>query len=296
MNHSAIMKKRFFVSLLLWMGLVCVCVILAQQIKNEQLSFVLTSFFNVVYLFTPGLAILTIEKWCIKKIISEYSISLRKANVKHFISYILAVSLIFPALIILFSYILGNICGFESVGHTLAFNNSEYTLFGIYLPQNVFLRILCTVVGAFIITLLAGLTFNLFFALGNEIGWRGFLQKNIDMPNARKSIFIGSVWGVWNIPIILLSGDNVNNKLITIVLTIFWCIAFSFLLSKAFRQTESIITTAAMQGIVLSIPYSYFLVNGDHVLFGSYGLLAIVSIILVDLMFSRCRIRQTHNS
>jgi membrane protease YdiL (CAAX protease family) len=55
-----------------------------------------------------------------------------------------------------------------------------------------------------ILTLLAGLTINTLFAFGEEIGWRGSLQKELSHLGFWKfSFLIRLIWGIWRSPLII---------------------------------------------------------------------------------------------
>ena len=56
--------------------------------------------------------------------------------------------------------------------------------------------------------LIAGITINAVAGFGEELGWRGFLQKELTYLGFWKSsIVIGLIWGIWHAPIIL-QGHN----------------------------------------------------------------------------------------
>lgn len=116
--------------------------------------------------------------------------------------YIL-LSLIIPTLITVFGIIL-----FENLGWGI---NNSYSLNGwevknIDLPllfgnnQQSFsffiLNILITGIGFSILTSL--------MTIGEEIGWRGFLQKKLLEKNSllKSLIFLGLIWGFWHFPLI----------------------------------------------------------------------------------------------
>ena len=59
-------------------------------------------------------------------------------------------------------------------------------------------------------SLLAGATINAVFALGEEIGWRGFMQVELGryLGTVLTPLVVGIVWGLWHAPLILLFGYN----------------------------------------------------------------------------------------
>ncbi len=57
--------------------------------------------------------------------------------------------------------------------------------------------------------LLVGATVNLFFALGEELMWRGYLwERTRELGFWPASLYIGVVWGAWHAPLVYLLGWN----------------------------------------------------------------------------------------
>jgi membrane protease YdiL (CAAX protease family) len=57
--------------------------------------------------------------------------------------------------------------------------------------------------------LIAGYTINAVFAFGEEFGWRGYLLKTLHNKKLlHASLIIGTVWGLWHFPLILLGHTN----------------------------------------------------------------------------------------
>ena len=80
-------------------------------------------------------------------------------------------------------------------------------------------------------------------ALGEELGWRGFLvPKLLQIHSFHKtSLFIGVVWSIWHLPIILFSdyfrGPNLYWGIVGHTLLVF---ALSYVLTWLFIQSQSI--------------------------------------------------------
>jgi len=84
--------------------------------------------------------------------------------------------------------------------------------------------------------------------LGVEIGWKGFLQKNIKANFFKKNILIGSIWGIWHIPIILNGHNYHSHAVIGIGVQILLCIVLIFYLSIALKkQTVSLLSEHFME-------------------------------------------------
>jgi len=97
--------------------------------------------------------------------------------------------------------------------------------------------------------LVAGITINAIAGFGEELGWRGFLQKELNYLSFWKSsVVIGLIWGVWHLPIIL-QGHNYPEHPQT---GVFMMIIFTLLLSPIFSyvrlKAKSVIAAAIIHG------------------------------------------------
>lgn len=76
--------------------------------------------------------------------------------------------------------------------------------------------------------LLAGATFNLLAALGEELMWRGYLWEQVrGLGFWRAAWLIGGVWGVWHAPLILQGYNYPQHPLLGVL----WMTLFTLLLS-----------------------------------------------------------------
>jgi membrane protease YdiL (CAAX protease family) len=97
--------------------------------------------------------------------------------------------------------------------------------------------------------LLAGATINAIAGFGEELGWRGLLQREFSSLGFWKSsALIGVVWGVWHAPI-TLQGHNYPQHPVA---GVFMMTVFTLLLSPLFSyvrlQARSVIAAAIMHG------------------------------------------------
>ena len=112
---------------------------------------------------------------------------------------------------------------------------------------------------------------NMFFALGEEVGWRGwmtpFLAERMDKQKAL--VLSGVIWGAWHWPVILFAGYNFG--------TGYWgapftgalemclaCVALGIFFSFLYEKTNSIWAPALAHGAVNAATGigSYFLPAG----------------------------------
>lgn len=105
----------------------------------------------------------------------------------------------------------------------------------------------------FILSYFVGTIFySLFFALGEELGWRGYLQKEWDTTNSLFSfLVIGTIWGWWHLPGILLGHNYPDYRLLGgFVLMPFVTILFSIAFGVAFNKKRVIWVPVIFHGAV----------------------------------------------
>lgn len=134
--------------------------------------------------------------------------------------------------------------------------------------------------------LIAGITVNAVAGFGEELGWRGLLQKEFGhMGLWKSSALIGAIWGIWHAPIILLGHNYPEHP----VAGVFMMIIFSLLLSPIFSyvrlKAKSVIAAAVIHGSLnATVGLSIMLIKGGNdLLVGVTGLSGFIVLILVNL-------------
>ncbi len=141
---------------------------------------------------------------------------------------------------------------------------------------------------ALVQALVAGATINTLAAFGEELGWRGFLLKELaPLGFWKASIIIGIAWGFWHAPVIYLFGHNYPNYpvlgifLMTIA-TMFLGPLFSYVTIRA----RSVIAAAIMHG-TFNASYGLsvmLLLGGNELLVGSLGLVGIITLAALNVI------------
>ena len=73
--------------------------------------------------------------------------------------------------------------------------------------------------------LLSGITINALFAFGEEVGWRGFLLRQFQqMSFIKASLIIGTIWGIWHAPLILMGHNYPQHPQIGVLMMVVFCI------------------------------------------------------------------------
>jgi membrane protease YdiL (CAAX protease family) len=82
--------------------------------------------------------------------------------------------------------------------------------------------------------------FNMLFALGEELGWRGYLlPRLIPMGQGRAILLSGVIWGIWHWPAILQGHNYPGQPVLGMFLMIGFCVLFGAFLSWLYLRTGS---------------------------------------------------------
>lgn len=130
-----------------------------------------------------------------------------------------------------------------------------------------------------------GSTFQTFVAFAEEIGWRGFLQRQwANMGFFKSSLLIGFVQSLWYFPLVVL-GLYFSFSVWGFVMIFFSMTAFSLLLSYIRYRTASLFPVAIARGFFVAlfgVPMMLFRGGSDFAkhLLGVYGFISIVLILI----------------
>lgn len=82
--------------------------------------------------------------------------------------------------------------------------------------------------------------FNCVFALGEELGWRGFLLPRLLPLGQWRAILLSStVWGVWHAPAILQGHNYPGRPVLGVFMMIVFCLLLGTIFSWLYLQTRS---------------------------------------------------------
>uniref|UniRef100_A0A7C5XGS2 CPBP family intramembrane metalloprotease n=1 Tax=Ignisphaera aggregans TaxID=334771 RepID=A0A7C5XGS2_9CREN len=137
---------------------------------------------------------------------------------------------------------------------------------------------------------IAAISINAFFAIGEEIGWRGYLYRVLGFkPSLMNIIVIGCIWGFWHSSATLLLGYNYTvNRYIGVMLFTLYAMALTYPHLLVSKETGSVMPAASLHGAVnalwgLTIVASNLSIELREVLLG-LGLLGIVSWIITSIV------------
>ncbi len=134
--------------------------------------------------------------------------------------------------------------------------------------------------------LIAGITVNALAGFGEELGWRGLLQKELSgMGFWPSSVLIGLIWGVWHAPLILQGHNYPDHPVIGVFMMIVWTILLSPLFSLIRLKSGSVIAVAILHG-TLNASYGlaiFVLKGGSDLVVGMTGLAGFIVLAVVNL-------------
>jgi len=148
--------------------------------------------------------------------------------------------------------------------------------------------------------LIAGITINAVAAFGEEYGWRNYLVSTLrEVKFWKAALFIGFVWGIWHLPLILMGHNYPNEPQWGVLLMIVVCILMGVIELYFVLKTKSMIVAAIMHGTFNAVAgvNIFFISGGNDFLNGIQGLagfiimaVTIVCIYIYDTYISRERL------
>jgi len=91
---------------------------------------------------------------------------------------------------------------------------------------------------------------NSFFAFGEELGWRGYLQMRWQerFGVSRGFLLVGLVWGLWHAPVILLGHNYPKHPRLGVLLMVGFCILLSFFFGWLRLRSGSVFVPSLAHG------------------------------------------------
>jgi membrane protease YdiL (CAAX protease family) len=136
--------------------------------------------------------------------------------------------------------------------------------------------------------LLAGITINAITGFGEELGWRGFLLRNlIDIGFWKSSAIIGLIWGIWHAPLILQGRLRYPQHPVEgVIMMIIFCLLLSPLFSYIRLKSKSVVAAAILHGSFNGTTGLSILAvkGGNDLIIGITGAAGFITLLLVDLL------------
>lgn len=134
--------------------------------------------------------------------------------------------------------------------------------------------------------LIVGITINAVAGFGEELGWRGLLQKEFGyMGFWKSSAIIGIVWGIWHAPIILQGHNYPQHPLAGVLMMTIFTLLASPIFSYVRLKAKSVIAAAIIHGS-LNATYGLSIMvikGGNDLTVGVTGLAGFIVLAFVNI-------------
>jgi membrane protease YdiL (CAAX protease family) len=139
--------------------------------------------------------------------------------------------------------------------------------------------------------LIAAITVNGVAGFGEEIGWRGLLQKELGSLGFWKmSAVIGVIWGIWHAPIILLGHNYPEHPHLGVLMMIAFTILIAPIFSYIRIKAKSVLAAAIFHGSLngtMGLAVSVIR-GGNDLTVGATGLAGFIVLALANLGIFLC--------
>jgi membrane protease YdiL (CAAX protease family) len=134
--------------------------------------------------------------------------------------------------------------------------------------------------------LIAGVTINAVAGFGEELGWRGFLQKEFAyMGFWKSSATIGVIWGIWHAPLILQGHNYPQHRVIGVAMMTLLALLLAPIFSYIRLKANSVIAAAVLHG-TFNATYGLsivFVKGGSELTVGATGLAGFIVLACVNI-------------
>ena len=230
---------------------------------------------SLVAMWCPGIAAIICSRYITP--MSKRDLGLQRGYLERYVSIYFFV---FLFLIAAMGLSVG--LGFQEVNATLEPLSSEIAD-QQYPFNDPILAVFISIISSFTLAAL----FNSMFALGEELGWRGYLlAKLAPIGLGRASILIGIIWGVWHAPAIFMGLNYPGHPFLGVLMMIWFTIGWSVVLTWLREVTQSVLSAAFGHGLinaVASLPL-LLLLDTDSLIRAPLGITGLVPLSLIALL------------
>jgi CAAX protease family protein len=137
---------------------------------------------------------------------------------------------------------------------------------------------------SFFQVLTAGPTINAVAALGEELGWRGLLLRELEpLGFWRSSFVIGFFWGLWHLPLIVAGYNYPGHPVAGPIMMTALTVLLSPLLGYVRWRAQSVFAAAVFHGTFnAAATLMIFLKGGTPLTIGVTGVIGLITFLLAD--------------
>jgi membrane protease YdiL (CAAX protease family) len=241
---------------------------------------------------SPAVATCIVHRFHWKEIVDAYGLNFKKLNFFLIVRSTIIFFVSFFFLYLLLISVLGNLFNIPGIGKLTFSSNAVWQEIvrssgkAATTPVNippVPVLLLISFPGAII----AGFTINGLFALGEELGWRGFLWDRLRRHGLKGKVALGITWGLWHAPIIALGYNFPVHPRLGILFMVFLTISMTFPLTYLRDRTQSVYSSSIVHGMINASGILSLIVVGKNELIGGLvglaGCAAILSAWLITV-------------
>ena len=253
-------------------------------------------FLAVLYMPGPALATLIVQRYIYKEGFKQYGWTFDKKAIR----WIFITPLIFLLLTIMTFVIVGLLGNThlvpafgqidfsqENVTHRLKdLASSKVNIDNVQIPEIppklLFLAMLLQ-------GIIGGSTISLPFMFGEELGWRGLmLTETRGLGFFKANVFIGLIWGIWHLPIILMGHNYPHHPYSGIFMMCLFTISVAPIFAYVRMKTKSILGSCMLHGMVNASGalYVLFIANWNELYSWIAGWAGIISALVVTISIS----------
>lgn len=195
-------------------------------------------------MFMPGIAAIVVTRWIGGR--SLRTLNLGRLGPKRFYLWAWLLPLVLSLGALLFTVLVGT----GRLDFTFALMREGMAALPETVPVPPWVLVLAQIA--------ASLTFapliNTVFALGEELGWRGYLlPKLLPMGQWRAMVLSGVIWGVWHAPVIAQGHNYPGQPILGVFLMIGFCVLLGAIMSWLYLETRSPWAPALAHGAVNAV-------------------------------------------
>jgi membrane protease YdiL (CAAX protease family) len=239
---------------------------------------------------SPAAATCIAHRFHWREISDAYGLDFRKLEVLLIVRSTITFFVSFFVLYLLLVSALGNLLNIPGVGRLTFSSNAVWqeitrsSGLTTATPVNIPLVPVLLIV-SFPAAIIAGFSINGLFALGEELGWRGFLWDRLRPFGLKGKVSLGIIWGLWHAPIIVLGFNFPIHPYLGILFMVFFTISLTFPLTYLRDRSRSVYPSSIVHGMINACAIFGVIVIGNNELIGNVvGLVGCAAILLAWLI------------
>jgi len=127
--------------------------------------------------------------------------------------------------------------------------------------------------GMILQAMVAGMTINAIRGLGEELGWRGLMYREIRRPFYWRALIIGGVWGAWYAPLVAQGFRYPGAPVAGMLMCVAWCLLAGAIAIEVRERSGSVIPAAILYGTFEGLAkLPPLTTGGDAITMGIYGI------------------------